>query len=80
VWSLSKVDSAVFLPLTAETFTVLALHRLAGCFMNSTIYELDATESLVVLLLYQGLYWDCVASLHLLSYFVQDCAPLTTWG
>ena len=37
-------------------------------------------ESLVVLLLYQGLYWDCVASLRLLSCFVQDCTPLRTRG
>ena len=43
MWSSSKVDRAVFLPLTAKTFTVLALHHLAACFMNSTIYELDAT-------------------------------------
>lgn len=33
-------------------------------------------ESLVVLLLYQELYWGCLASFHRLSCFVQDCAPL----
>ena len=83
--SASKVDRAVFSPLTAETFTVLALHRLAGCFANSTICEqymnlMQQVESLVVLLLYRALYWNCVVSLHLLSCFVQDCAPLRTWG
>jgi hypothetical protein len=82
VRSLSKVDRAVLLPLTAETLTVSALHRLAGCFMNSKIYEqymnlMQQIASLVVLLLYQELYWDCVAGLHLLSCFVQDCAPLS---